>query len=70
MSEAAPVSSPSFYDRLFPPTWTQIGVVTAVLFLFGLAAILLDGLWTTFIHERLWSRMFIAPVIIIYIISI
>jgi hypothetical protein len=70
LSEISATANQSFFERLFPPTWRQIGVTAVVLLLLIILVITLEGLWPEFWGEGLWSQMLTAPTIIVYILII
>jgi hypothetical protein len=70
MSEISVTADQSFVDRIFPPTWRQIAFVALALLAFVALAVTLDRAWDIFWDASVWSRLLVAPTIIIYILII
>ena len=70
MSEISITADQSFVDRLLPPTWKQIALVTVALIALITLVVTLEDAWQAFWQDGMWSRMLTAPTVIVYILIV
>jgi hypothetical protein len=70
MSEISVSADQSFVDRIFPPTWKQIAFVAVALLALVALVVTLEGAWTAFWQEGIWSRLLTRPTVIVYILIV
>jgi len=70
MSDITSTPAGSFFNRLAPPNWWQIGLVASILALLILVVIYLDDLWPELWRDGFWSILITAPTIVVYILIV
>ena len=60
----------SYLDRVLPLSWKQIAGIAVALLALMAAVVTLDGIWPSFWSEGLWSRLLVAPTVIVYILCV